>query len=69
MPLGVVELELAANPLNGKSRFSRSLSEKDAIRHNAHDNEYRGKQCNANRTIAQCALCTSLVSGNTQTHS
>ena len=24
MPLGVVELELAANPLNGQSRFSRA---------------------------------------------
>ena len=28
MPLGVVELELEANRLNGQSRFSRSLSEK-----------------------------------------
>ena len=31
--------------------------------------EHRGRQCHANRTIAQCALCTSLVSENTQTHS
>ena len=31
--------------------------------------EHIGRQCNANRTIAQCALCTSLVSENTQTHS
>ena len=31
--------------------------------------EHRGRQCNANRTMAQCALCTSLVSENTQTHS
>ena len=31
--------------------------------------EHIGKQCNANRTIVQCALCTSLVSENTQTHS
>ena len=27
MPLGVVELELAANPLNGKGRFSRAKPE------------------------------------------
>ena len=31
--------------------------------------QHRGRQCNANRTITQCALCTSLVSENTQTHS
>ena len=31
--------------------------------------EYIRRPCNANRTIAQCALCTSLVSENTQTHS
>ena len=31
--------------------------------------EHIGRPCNANRTIAQCALCTSLVSENTQTHS
>ena len=31
--------------------------------------EHIGKQCTANRTIVQCALCTSLVSENTQTHS
>ena len=28
MPLGVVELELAANPLNGKGRFSSRLLKK-----------------------------------------
>ena len=32
MPLGVVELELAANPLNGKGRFSSSPSEKHGWR-------------------------------------
>ena len=31
--------------------------------------EHIGKQRNANRTVVQCALCTSLVSENTQTHS
>ena len=33
------------------------------------EHKHIGKQCNANRTIVQCALCTSLVSENTQTHS